>query len=372
MNRDRRTNRTSNFGRPPPAQGANRRSADNAQLPAARSRRWSGGAAQCATVEAHPAPAWPGRIRSVLVPLDGTAAGEQALPLAAGIARRAGAELRVAHVHAPPGADEPPVRHYFPDDWRYLPDGLCGRSRASRQAYLDEVADCVARVTGAAATPLLYDGREVAATLRSAAAGADLVVMATRGRGPLGRLWHGSVVRDLVRHAGPPVLVVPGGTTPPALGAEPAVRRVLVPLDGTAEAEQVLAPAAALGKLLGADFTLMRALPLRYLERPDPAGHALDGLSWPADVPRPRASDALKRSAERLAAQGFGVATEVVFDDRPAASAVLESARRGAAGLIALTLGRRGALSRFVFGSTAERVIRAAAVPVLVSRPRGD
>jgi nucleotide-binding universal stress UspA family protein len=37
--------------------------------------------------------------RTILVPLDGSAFGEQALPVALGIARRAGATVRLAHVH---------------------------------------------------------------------------------------------------------------------------------------------------------------------------------------------------------------------------------------------------------------------------------
>ncbi|HEX9106080.1 MAG TPA: universal stress protein, partial [Longimicrobiales bacterium] len=37
--------------------------------------------------------------RSILVPLDGSSFGEHALPLAAGIARRAGAKLSLVHVH---------------------------------------------------------------------------------------------------------------------------------------------------------------------------------------------------------------------------------------------------------------------------------
>src|SRR5688500_235401 len=43
--------------------------------------------------------------RTVLVPLDGTSFGEQALPPALAIARRAGASLRVLHVHVPGGGE---------------------------------------------------------------------------------------------------------------------------------------------------------------------------------------------------------------------------------------------------------------------------
>ena len=41
--------------------------------------------------------------RAILVPLDGSAFGEQALPVALSIAQRAGARVRLAHVHT--GAD---------------------------------------------------------------------------------------------------------------------------------------------------------------------------------------------------------------------------------------------------------------------------
>src|SRR5690349_8615509 len=57
----------------------------------------------------------PPRIRSLVVPLDGSPFGERALPLALEVARRAAAELRIVHVHTRPAPDAPPVRHYFPD-----------------------------------------------------------------------------------------------------------------------------------------------------------------------------------------------------------------------------------------------------------------
>jgi nucleotide-binding universal stress UspA family protein len=296
-----------------------------------------------------------------VVPLDGTAFGEHALPLAAAIARRAGAELRVVHVHTLPGADAPPVRHYFPD-------GPYGPSRGRRRAYLDEVASRLARVSAVAATPLLYEGRDVAAALRSAAADADLVVMATHGRGPLARFVSGSVAHALLRYPRPPVLLVRGREAPPPLGDEPAVRRVLVPLDGTADAEHVLGPAVALGTLLGADYTLLRVSSLRPLIGFD--RYQAGGLPRPEDRQRlGEARDGLARCAERLEAQGLEVETRVVFDDRPAASAILDFARTRPADLIALTTRRRGALLRLLRGGTADRVVRGASAPVLVSCP---
>ena len=52
-----------------------------------------------AAVGARPPPAR--RFRSLLVPVDGTPFGEHALPLALGLARRAGASVRLVYVHSP-------------------------------------------------------------------------------------------------------------------------------------------------------------------------------------------------------------------------------------------------------------------------------
>jgi nucleotide-binding universal stress UspA family protein len=223
------------------------------------------------------------------------------------------------------------------------------------------------------ATPRLYDSWEVAAALRSAAAGADLVVMATRGRGPLGRLWHGSVTHDLVRHVRTPVLLVRGCEVRPTLGGEPAVRRVLVAFDGAPEAEHVVGPAADLATVLGAEVTLLGALPFRYANGPGLAAYRAGRSPRPTDPRLPRAVyEALKSWADRLAARGLGVETRVVFDDRSVAAVVRDFARRRPADLIALTGRRPGGLVRRLFGSTADRVVRRASVPVLVSCPDKD
>ena len=45
-------------------------------------------------------------------------------------------------------------------------------------------------------------------TVRAERTHADLIVMTTHGRGPLERLWLGSVADDLLRNPGPPLLLV--------------------------------------------------------------------------------------------------------------------------------------------------------------------
>src|SRR5438067_676921 len=96
--------------------------------------------------------------------------------------------------------------------------------------------------------------------MRFAFDGADLVVMTTHGRGPLGRLWLGSVADALVRDLAMPLLLVRPQETAPDFKREPLLKHLLLPLDGSPLAEQMLEPAVALGTLMEADYTLLRVI----------------------------------------------------------------------------------------------------------------
>ena len=82
--------------------------------------------------------------------------------------------------------------------------------------------------------------------------------MTTHGRGPLTRFWLGSVADELVRRASVPLLLVRPHEGVPDLAQEPILQHLLIPLDGSELAEQVLEPAVALGTLMAADYSLLR------------------------------------------------------------------------------------------------------------------
>ena len=73
-----------------------------------------------------------------------------------------------------------------------------------------------------------------------------------------------------------PVLLVHPGETPDGQGPRPALKRILIPLDGSELAERVLEPAIDIGTLAGAVYTLIHIA--------DP-GSPLDGF---AAVTEPR------------------------------------------------------------------------------------
>ncbi len=193
--------------------------------------------------------------RLVFVPLDGSRLAEQALPLALAIARRAGAALRVARVHVP-------FELMSVDTLSPAAPGQEARALAEARAYLDGVVGRVTAASGLPVTAELIESPALAEALHdhATAAGADLLVLTTHGHGALTRVWLGSVADELARRATIPTLVVRPGEAGQGPGAEPVLRHVLVPLDGSAHAERMLEPAEALGRLMQAEYTLLRVV----------------------------------------------------------------------------------------------------------------
>src|SRR5262249_7095712 len=134
--------------------------------------------------------------------------------------------------------------------------------RGRERAYLDAVARRVAKVVPVAVTCALVEGCVADALAEEVKrANADLIVMTTHGRGGLSRLWLGSIADEMVRRSPVPLLLVGPGLRAPVLERERSLRRVLVPLDGSALGEQALEHAVALGGTTDAAYTLLHIVP---------------------------------------------------------------------------------------------------------------
>jgi nucleotide-binding universal stress UspA family protein len=308
--------------------------------------------------------------KSLLVPLDGSLFAEHALPLALGIARRAGASLTLLHVHAP-------LAMVYSDGPTTFDEALDRQIMEHQQAYLESTARRLRDTCPVTVHSELLEG-ETAHAIRAAATskGVDLVVMTTHGRGPLGRLWLGSVADELVRHLPVPLLLLRPGEAPPDYRQEPVLKHVLLPLDGSALAEQMIEPAVALGSLREAQYTLLRVikpvLPTAYklqgASLTELADSVLTQIEMIQDSLHREARDYLERLAAPLRKRSLQVQTRIAVEQQPGI-AILHEARGLAIDMIALeTHGRRG-LSRLVLGSVADKVIRGISCPVLVHRP---
>ncbi len=302
-------------------------------------------------------------LQSILVPLDGSVFAEQALPLAASIARRSGAALRLLRV-------VPPLADYF--FWAPLPGDpleaeLRQQHRSEAQDYLDGV---VARLKKAGAGVISRevleeeDGISESIGADVARNGVNLVVITTHGRGTAARVWLGSIADKLVRSLPVPVLLVRSSEHPHVvadLNQQLALQHLLIALDGTPLAERILQPAIDLGTAMSADYTLVTVVrsPWTALTR-----HQAQQI----EDQRRKAGDYLEKVAERLRAKEARAQTRVCVADEPA-PALLQQAAASGADLIALETHGRGGLGRLLLGSVADKVVRGSSIPVLIGRP---
>jgi nucleotide-binding universal stress UspA family protein len=293
--------------------------------------------------------------RKLLVPLDGSEFAEQALPIAASIARQAGAALQVVRAHSP-------VAMLSAESEFVFDQCLDSKIKESEIAYLDEVVSKLKRTLKVEIDSALVNSFAADALQEQAiAASADLVVMATHGRSGLSRFWLGSVADALIRRLPMPILLIRPGEEKPNLATETIFRRILIPLDGSALAEQILGPAIKLASLARVEYTLVRVVEPMTIPSEEFSGALLDQLEHQAQL-------YLDRIAEKLRDRSLSVKTRVLVN-KPVAAAILEEARVHKAGLIALETHGRGGLGRLVLGSVADKVLRGAEVPVLLHRP---
>ncbi len=187
--------------------------------------------------------------------------------------------------------------------------------------------------------------------------GADLIVLGTHGRRGATRLFLGSVAEEVVRHAACPVL-----TSREAADPQPpaAPQRVLLPVDFSAPSRRIAALAAELAGRWGATLQLLHVLELPPL----PSFYGL--------LPDATALERLRQdAAEELATLaattigGDGVHWEGAVSRGRAAEEIVRFAAEHGGELIVMPTQGRGGFDRLLLGSTAERVLRMAACPVL-------
>lgn len=222
----------------------------------------------------------------ILVPLDGSDLAEQALPYAEALAE-SGRQLILLEV----GQDSD-------DDLRAL----------------ERHADSGARLETAQGDPT-EQILQVAQDL-----GVGLIVMTTNGRGAVGCWAFGSVADQVTRRSPVPVFVV-RPREEDGSDVSPVIRRLVVPLDGSALAEEALPTAVSLAKRLN------------------------------VPVQRLRNRDLVATSEVRVGSP----ATELL--------AVVQEGD-----LVVLTTRERGGIERWFLGSVAEELVRHAAGPVLLVR----
>lgn len=296
--------------------------------------------------------------RTIMVALDGSEFAEAALEPARDLARRSGARLHLVSVRERgPG--------YATDFW---PTPEMDRWR---EDYLGKVAESLADETGGEVTAALPEGADVPEALldQAEATGAELLVLSTHGRGRISRSWLGNVAASLLHHARLPLLVV----RPPEVNDEDEaarspvwtpVERILVALDGSPESEGVMEPVLRLARMFGARLHLVRVAPFPRAYSSPYIPHAVQINQEVVNAEEEKARTYLEEAANRLVPEDVEADTAVVVTAQPARGILAEAAESGS-DLLALA-SHHGALRRFALGSTADKVVRSSARPVLM------
>ncbi|MBI3933006.1 MAG: universal stress protein [Acidobacteria bacterium] len=285
-------------------------------------------------------------IRRVLVAADSSACAERAFAVSLALARRSAAELLAVHVIAPVPVASGPRRE---------PEGepTFAETRAPRLA-------AAASAAGVEAEVVVEEGDVADEILRRAEEWpADLLVVGTRsGRGP--EEWAlGSVAAAVLRGARRPVVVVP---EPQGPAAEPALERLLCPLDFSEPSFHALEWGRALARRFEARLAL-----LHVLEWFPEEGGAPSAPEYRIDF----AEEARQRIRSALPATAWeGVDRELLVTAGRPHREILRVARACRTDLLVLGIhGRRG-IDRVLPGSTLCHVVREAPCPILAVRPR--
>lgn len=286
----------------------------------------------------------------ILLPLDGSALAEQAIP-------HAEAQLRPGDRLVLVRVTEPHYLQLVDAPGPMLVQPILHVSEAEAAAYLTEQA-----------RPLRERGHQVEEKVLVGIArdqvanaarreNADLIVMTSHGYSGGKRWLLGSVAEAVAREAPCPVWLVRCQELAEPKAPAP-LQRALVALDTSPLSER------------GLDFAVdwLRARPAELvLYSASGLAEAGEGWSPGPEVRREILGEArayLDRLASRLTERGWHV--RAVVEDCPAATGILDAAVRQEADLIVMGSHGRTGLQRWFWGSVAEQVFRHASCPVLL------
>ena len=325
--------------------------------------------------------------RRILVPLDGSTRAEQALPIAARIARASGGSVMLLHVVSIPREFGPSLRQSA------LRQEVIDAAIAGATTYLSQAAHAYG-LAGVATKGTVLFGPEALTILDTAKEQQnDLIILASHGATGFKHWALGSVAELLARESPVPVLVLRDEGTVPSSSYPDKTRPLhtiaaVVALDGSQLAEAAILPAANLVAALAApapgSLHLTRVVQrpgvaawLRGRERMDPQQR---------DQTSSEAMEYLCQLADDLRA-GPGAALNLAITwsitlDPSVADALIKVAEHGSVDggtcifggcdILALATHGRSGLQRLALGSVTEHILGRTKLPLLIVRPQRE
>lgn len=290
---------------------------------------------------------------SILIPTDGSEHATRAAEHGAALARAFSASLHVMAVIDTRTAGGP----FSSGD---LDDETLDRMTADAEETVTAITDAV-DAAGAIQTTIRTGNPAAEICAYRDDNEIDLIAMGTHGRTGVGRYLAGSVTESVVRQADVPVFTV--RATEQSRETD-SYDDILVPTDGSTSATAAVEPACE----IAAKFD-SRVHALNIVNLGDIATGAEYTLPKDLiDTLESQGEKVTERIAARAREAGVETVTQVI-DGFPAAD-ILDYAEENDIDLIVMGTAGRTGLNRFIMGSTTERLIRHADMPVLAVNAR--
>lgn len=293
----------------------------------------------------------------ILVPLDGSPLAETALMPAAALARRFGAELLLMSAVLPTDVPGEPAQSLL---------------ASGSQVYLDRLAGQLAKRGLTVHTDVTDEDPAEGILAQTKLDKVDLIVMATHGRTGFDALLHPSVTWKVLSHTSAPILVwkqAPAQSDADALAqatrfVSDPLAPIIVPLDGSLQAEAALPLVQLFAKTFGNPVLLLRVAtqPLVLDGGFGNATRVEDALKWSIE----ESESYLKVKRAELESQGLTVRVRSMLG--PTSTCIKDTVEGLKAGLVVMTSHGRGWLGRLMVGSVAKDLLGQLETPILLVR----
>jgi nucleotide-binding universal stress UspA family protein len=312
--------------------------------------------------------------RHILVPLDGTIESEQALPMAARIARATGAMITLVRI-----AKLPTEYFPFPYSVPLLTDESFQVNETDAKEYLEQ-RSAISVLSSLHVNIQVITALSTAAVLAedSSTEKVDLIVMSSHGYTGLKRFILGSIAQQVARRCAMPMLVLHAHDA--SVSDESGLAGqfpVVVSLDGSLRAEQALVPAAELSVALSAPQPGKLHL-LRVVQSISAITVRTEQAVKKANDTAVEAADAYLKAIEEKLRQGelinvpLQVSSEVCsaddIHDALITTAEHEIGSHTNAGALALTTHGRSGINRWLSGSVTEDIMGHTRLPLFILR----
>ena len=303
----------------------------------------------------------------ILTPLDGSGASEQVIPFVRSLAAGLSLPTTLLHAIEPETLSIP----HLLNPSLHAEEFAAHRMRHARQ-YVDPVAAEFGKLGLTVHTEIPQAEPAIAIVDEAATDPGTLITMSSHGRSGLARWWMGSVTDKVLHLTGNPLLVIRSAAQPKA-PPQTAFESIMVPVDGSELAEEVLPHVVYLSSAMGLAVSLVRVNPSRdYYYRslsigPSEVSRVTPSYEEFIEIVDGEAEGYLADLEQRLTRQGASsVSTSLLHG--PPADTISDLAASTPNNLVAMTTHGRSGVGRLVLGSVAERVVRQSGDPVLLVR----